>query len=54
MVDSHDYDAEEVRDAYRASIIAGTVALAAIALITSGMLAGCVCAALELAKAVRP
>lgn len=49
-MDSYDYDAEEVR----ASIIAGTVALAAIALITSGMLAGCVCAALELAKAVRP
>lgn len=49
-MDSHDYDAEEVH----ASIIAGTVALAAIALITSTMLAGCVCAALELAKAVRP
>lgn len=49
-MDFHDYDTEEIR----ASIIAGTVALVAIALITSGMLAGCVCAALELAKAVRP
>lgn len=53
-MDYHDYDPQEVRDAYRASIIAGTVALAAIALITSTMLAGCVCAVLELAKAVRP
>lgn len=53
-MDSHDYDAEEVRDAYRVSIIAGTVAFIAIALITSGMLAGCVWSVLELAKAVRP
>lgn len=38
----------------RASAIAGSIALAAIGLITWGMLIGCIWGALELAKAVRP
>ena len=49
-MNSHEYDAEEVRIAARA----GSIALAAIGLITWGMLIGCIWGALELAKAVRP